>query len=98
MPADALIRIVGMRESRELLSGRTLWGAPPSLPTLRNLTSLQNRECTTVARDMNSRSIRSSRRRASRERWSSSTLDKLRLHMLMLGMAPSMVLGPSTGQ
>jgi hypothetical protein len=29
---------------------------------------------------MNSRSIRSSRRRASRERWSSSTLGTLRLH------------------
>jgi hypothetical protein len=47
---------------------------------------------------MSSRSIRSSRRRASRERWSSSTLDKLRLHRLMRGMAPSMVLAPSTGQ
>jgi hypothetical protein len=38
---------------------------------------------------MSSRSIRSSRRRASRERWSSSTLGTLWLHMLIFGMAPS---------
>jgi len=39
-------------------------------------------------------SIRSSRRRASRERWSSSTLGTLWLHRLVLGMAPSMAPGP----
>ena len=47
------------------------------------------RNCLTAARDISSRSIRSSRRRASREHWSSSTLDKLRLQKLFLGMAPS---------
>jgi hypothetical protein len=39
-------------------------------------------------------SIRSSRRSASRERWSSSTLGTLWLHRLVLGMAPSIARRP----
>jgi hypothetical protein len=81
-----------MREGCRLLSGpltRFPYGAPRSLPPLRRLTSRPNQERATLARDTTSGPIRSSRRRASRERWSSSTLDKLRLHRLMLGMTPS---------
>src|SRR5262249_23366999 len=88
-PRAKALRMVGTREGRRLLHDpltRFPCGAPRALPTLRRLTSRQNQECATVARDMTAGSIRLSRRRASRERWSSSTLDTLRLHRLMLGM------------
>ena len=81
-----------MREGRRSLSGpltRLFCGLPRCSPTLRRERSRRSRGCLSAASDTSSRSIRSNRRRALRERWSSSTLDKLRLQKLMLRMAPS---------
>ena len=81
-----------MRQGRRSLSGpltRLPCRPPAYSPTLRRETSRRSRGRLTAAHDMSSRSIRSSRRRASRERWSSSNRNKLRLQKSILGMAPS---------
>src|SRR5215831_3269384 len=49
----------------------------------------QNRKCVTLVLGLSSRSISSSRRLASRERWSSSALGTLWLHRFVLDTAPS---------
>ena len=59
------------------------------IPALKGQRSRLSRDCVTGAGGMSRRSIRSSLRRAARERWSSSTLGTLLLHWLILIMAPS---------
>lgn len=54
-------------------------GAPPYMPILKRPRSRLSRECCAAADGSSSRSIRSSRRRASRERRSSSALGRLLL-------------------
>jgi hypothetical protein len=56
-----------------------------------------SREAVTAARDTSSRSICSSRRRASRARWSISTRDTLLLHKIAFNMTPSVAHTPPTG-
>jgi hypothetical protein len=83
--------MVGTREGHRLLSAplvRHSHGAPPYIPTLKRQRSRLSRECVTATGSMGSRSIRSSRRRAVRERWSSSTLGTLLLHRFVFIMAP----------
>jgi hypothetical protein len=63
----------------------------PRLTAVRNRLS---RERVATIHGKGCRSIRSSRRRASRDRWSSSTLGTLWLHRLVLGMAPSISCKP----
>ena len=85
-------RIAGIREGHLSISGpprATLYGAPPSIPTLGKQRSRLSRDCVTATGGMSSRSIRSRRRRAARERLSSSTLGTFLLHRLVLIMVPS---------
>jgi hypothetical protein len=84
------INVEQQRDSRSLSGPRAQRssGAPRCMLTLRS------RDCLTAARHMSSRSIRSSWSSASRERWSISTLDKLRLQNLTLGMAAATARAP----
>jgi hypothetical protein len=81
-----------VREGRRSLGGPLVplsHGAPPYIPKLKTQRSRLSRDCGTATGGISSRSIRSHRRRAARERWSSSTLGTLSLQRLVLIMAPS---------
>jgi hypothetical protein len=89
---EVAARIAGMREATDRSAVPLVplsHGAPPSIPTLKKQRSRLSRDCVTAAGGMSSRSIRSLRRRAARERWSSSTLGTLSLQRLVVIMAPS---------
>jgi hypothetical protein len=70
-------------------------GAPSYISTLKRQRSRLSRECFTAAHGVSSRSIRSNRRRAARERWSSSLLGTLLLDRLVLITAPSKARTPA---
>jgi hypothetical protein len=70
-------------------------GAPSYISTQKRQRSRLSRECFTAAHGVSSRSIRSNRRRAARERWSSSLLGTLLLERLVLITAPSKARTPA---
>ena len=83
---------MGMREGRRLLSDplvRLPCQASPYMPKLKRQRARLNQESVTETRGTSSLSVRSSRRRASRARWSSSIRGTLWLHRVSFSIAPS---------
>ena len=82
--------INGRRARKPPIAQRSLgWLSRHALTNIPLLQSCLSAERITLARVMSCRRIRSSRTRASRARWSSSTRDTLRSHRFALGMTPS---------
>jgi len=86
----------GAPRGRRLFSGPGVRLARHPSPGLAKPKRQRTRLTVTAARDTSSRSICSSRRWASRARWSISTRDALLLHRIAFNMAPSIARTPPT--